>query len=270
MYMQYYNLFLLFSFFLMIVYSFYSTESFINSNATTSIELTQNLPISRIEMVCVRNSLPDELLDVTNITLLDSNDNLIDFWELPNQVSFSKGTLLQENRTYKRNQDAFTPSFPVPDNIIIQLNPEVRVGSIQITNRKDCCFEMIKKYDLKLYNQNVLIASKPLTNLGENGKSVTYIVIKPGARGLQGEQGGQGMQGIQGVKGNQGDKGDKGDKGLPGLRGVKGDKGDKGEQGLRGETGLTGATGLQGLTGERGLTGSTGLPGAVGEKGAKG
>jgi len=252
----------------MLIYSFYSVESFINSNATTSVELNQNLPITRIEIMCVRDSVPDELLDLKDITILDLNDNPIEFWSLPNKVSFSKGTLMQGNRTYKRNRDAFTPSFPVPDKIILQFNPEVRIATIQITNRNDCCFEMIKKYDLKLYNQNVLIGSKPLTNLGENGKSVTYVVLKPGLRGLTGEQGSQGMQGMQGnqgVKGDKGDKGDQGDKGdtgLPGLRGIQGEKGEPGIQGLTGNIGPGGPMGPPGPTGSKGETGSKGLTGS--------
>jgi hypothetical protein len=223
---------------LLIGLTFFSRESFITSNATTVVQLTKELPVSKIELECVREPKNDAWINLADITILDENENKVKYWEGQNSANMANGNLGHQHQwspiqgLWDGNIDTVGHSSTAPDKLTILLNPAIKLSSVQITNRKDCCAERIQKYDLKFYNNNELIGSKALNNLGENGKSVTYSIIKPGVKGETGPPG------------PEGDKGDKGDVGEKGKEGKKGDPGPEGEKGELGPVGLQGVAGV--------------------------
>jgi len=220
---------------IVLLLSFYSVETFISSDTTSVLVLTQDLPVSQIKIICKRE--PSEYLNLVDLTIYDEKDNKINYWDSPNSVNLANGNQGFENQhgpiqnLYDDNVDTLIHSATSPDQLIIVLNPPLKIGSIQLTNRKDCCFDRIKQYDLELYSQNELIGSKPLTNLGEAGKTVTYLTLKPGPMGPQGPEGQVGLTGSVGSKGAQGPEGKPG---PPGSQGSPGPQGPPGPQGIQG------------------------------------
>lgn len=223
---------------IVILLSFYSVETFISSDTTSFISLTQDLPVSQIKITCKRE--PNEYLNLVDLTLYDDQDNKVNYWDSPNSVNLVNGNQGFGNdhgpiqNLYDDNVDTLIHSSTSPDQLIIVLNPPLKIGSIQLTNRKDCCFDRIKQYDLELYSQNGLIGSKPLTNLAEQGKSVTYLTLKPGPMGPQGPEGQIGPAGRVGPEGSQGPEG------KPGPPGPLGSQGPSGPPGLQGPPGIQG------------------------------
>lgn len=205
---------------------FYSIESFINSNSTSIIQLNKDSPVSRIELVCVREPKNDAWINLADITILDENENKVTYWTAPNSVQMANGNLGHLHQygpiqnLYDGNIDTLAHSSTAPDKLTITLNPELKLGSIQITNRKDCCAERIQKYDMNLYNKDELIGNKSLANMGENGKSVTYVILKPGIQGPVGPAGPDGPIGPAGPRGINGISGDVGPIGMEGVAGA--------------------------------------------------
>jgi hypothetical protein len=270
-----YNLVIFITLVLMLLYSFYYVESFVNETSMTVLELTHKLPITQIELACIRDIQKEDQINLTDIVILDENDNKLDYWNAPNRIYFANGNLGWVNQEgqikhlYDRNPNAISPEIMEPDKITILLSPAKILGSIQITNRTDCCFELVKKYDLKLYHQETLIGKKPLTNLGEKGKSVTYVIMQPMV-GPEGKMGPQGLQGVPGPQGTQGLVGPEGKIGPQGLIGPIGPEGPEGKIGPQGLMGLQGDRGAQGLDGPEGKIGPQGLVGPIGGEGPEG
>lgn len=229
---------------IVLLLSFYSVETFISSDTTSVIALTQDLPVSQIKITCKRD--PNEYLNLVDLTLYDEKDNKVKYWESPNSVNLVNGNQGFGNdhgpiqNLYDDNVDTLIHSSTSPDQLIIVLNPPLKIGSIQLTNRKDCCFDRIKQYDLELYSQNGLIGSKPLTNLGEAGKTVTYVTVKPGPMGPQGPEGQTGPAGRVGPEGSQGPEGKIGPQGIQGPSGLSGPPGIQGPPGPPGPQGIQG------------------------------
>jgi hypothetical protein len=172
-------------FIFILLFSFYSVESFIGTDAVSILELNKDIPVTSVVLECVREPKNDAWINLADITLYDENDNKVKYWNSPNSVNMANGNLGYLNQwgpireLYDDNIYTCGHSSTAPDKLTIQLNPPLKLSSVQITNRRDCCEERIMKYDLKLYNQLELIGVKPLTQLGERGKSVTYTIIKP-------------------------------------------------------------------------------------------
>ncbi len=266
---------------LTLYWSLYSKESFVDSNATTIIELIENLPITKIEIECTRYSIKSDQIQLKGITILDNQDGVVEYWKAPHQIYFSNGNLGWVNRKgqiqyIQERKEIYQPSVTEPDKVTLRLNPGVFISSLQLTNREDCCFDLIKKYNVKLYHHEMLLGNKPLYSLGEKGKSVTYILTKAGERGIQGIQGIQGIKGDvgpRGIQGIQGLQGDVGPQGIQGIQGIEGKIGPQGIQGIKGEIGpqgLRGLIGIQGLRGPQGLQGILGPVGSVGPQGIQG
>lgn len=245
--------------FLFLVLSFYSVESFISSNATSMIHLTKDLPISKIEIECVReHPYKDAWLNLADLTVLDEQEKKVEYWKTPNSVHLANGDLGYDNRIdpiqhlYDGNPNTLVHSNKVADKLTITLSPPLKLGSIQITNRKECggCDDRITYYDLKLYNNEQLIATKPLSNLGEAGKSITYVISNSGLKGDEGPAGPAGPAGIPGLAGTVGPAG------PAGIAGTAGPAGPAGPMGLSGPAGPAGPAGPRGL---RGTSGDIGL-----------
>jgi len=157
-----------------------------------------------IKIKPAREIYNDTWINLADITILDEKDKKVEYWTYPNTVNFQSGNRGYLNQwgpiheLYDNNEYTSGHSTTAPDTLYINLNPALVLGSIQITNRKDCCPERIQKYDMEIYNANELLAVKPLTNLGELGKSVTYMFSKtvagpPGPAGLAGPSGKDGV-----------------------------------------------------------------------------
>jgi len=221
------NFLLVLSVLLLIGLSFYSVESFITSDMIIYLELDQDLPISKVELECLREPKNDAWINLADLNILDESGKRVNYWTAPNSVNMASGNLGYQNswgpirELYDEDPNNCAHSNTAPDKLTILLNPPLKLKSIQITNRKDCCAERIQKYDLNLYNQNALIGSKPLTNLGETGKSITYTIVKsiegkagapgkPGATGAQGATGATGAPGLPGLEGRVGPIGPEG------------------------------------------------------------
>jgi len=250
---------------LFIILYFYSFESFVGSSTISFVTLAEDSAVGKIEIACVRDIFNDTWINLADINIVDENDSPVQYWVSPNSVHFDNGDLGHQhtwgpvNQLYDGNPDTVGHSSTAPDKLTITLLPAKKLSSVQIANRKDCCELRITRYDLIFYNKDGKeIARKPLTNLGERAKSVTYILTKPTIKGDPGANGKDGTNGTNGVNGRDGKDGQKGE---------KGDKGDKGEKGEKGDQGLTGAGGAVGATGP---TGPTGLMGPIGPMGPLG
>ena len=230
---------------------FYSVESFITSNSTSVIQLTENLPITKLAIVCERDP-NDAWINLADITLMDENDKKVQYWVSPNRVNMANGNLGWNNwwgpihTLYDDNIDTCAHSSTAPDTLTIELNPGIKLNSIQITNRKDCCEKRIENYDMNLYNNERLIGKKPLTGVGERGKSVTYVVLNPGVKGEKGEIGPAGPPGPTGADGARGPAGAQGHAGAVGVEGPQGPCGPEGQMGPMGPIGPIGPQGLRG------------------------
>lgn len=226
------------AFILLISLFFYSVESFINVNATSSIELKKKKPVSKILFQHMGGE--DAAINLADISILDKKDVKIEYWKEPNSAHFGNGDKGWNNswgpieNLWDGNINTTGHSTTSPDTLTILLNPPVEIGSIQITNRPDCCAWRIPKYDLVFYNDTEEIARKPLKNIDENGKSVNYIVIDPPIPGPEGPPGASGIPGPRGVPGPVGQEGGQGKEGKPGIPGQTGQPGPEGPQGLAG------------------------------------
>lgn len=234
--------------FLLTLLYFYSVESFIQSNSTSLISLTKDLPVSKIELTCVREPNNQAFINLTDLTIMDENDNKIRYWISPNSAHFAKGDKGHGGywgpitALYDGNPDTCAHSSVGPDVLTIILSPPVKLSSIQISNRKECCEDRITKYDMNLYNENQLIGKKPLTNLGERGKSVTYVIT---SSGIKGDVGPAGPTGALGPVGVMGPVGPSGPAGVAGPTGSVGPMGPAGPMGI-GHDGPAGPQGLRG------------------------
>jgi len=125
----------------------------------------------------------DAWINLGDITLRDRAGNQIYYGNTDNVYFGNKKTwdgwpvsnLWDDNKysgahsTYERNVE----------NLIIKLNP-VELGSVQITNRQDCCWHRIGNYRLSIYNyKNDEIGSIKLDKLAFQGKTVLYKMSYP-------------------------------------------------------------------------------------------
>jgi len=272
------NYLLVFAMFLFLALTFYSVESFITSNATSLIHLTKDMPISKIELECVREVNGDTWINLADLTIIDEHDKKVQYWVAPNSVHMANGDLgyLHQwgpiHELYDGNVNTCAHSSTSPDKLTIILSPPLKLGSIQITNRNDCpgCDIRIMKYDMKLYNKEELLGSKPLTNLGEVGKTVTYLISKSSGKGMKGDTGPAGPIGPVGPIGPAGPLGPAGSAGPAGPAGPIGTAGPAGLSGPAGPAGPEGVQGPIGKIGPIGPAGPIGLQGPIGKEGPQG
>jgi len=281
----------------------YGFEPFINSNGTSLVQLTENSEISKIEIAAARDILNDTWINLAGLEIVDEQDNIVKYWEAPNSVHFSNGDLGDNHqdgpiwRLWDDNPDTYAHSSTFPDTLTIILVPPKKIGSVQITNRTQGWSHRIGKYDLVFYKSVETgykeIARKPLINLAEKGKSITYLLSKASIKGEQGPTGPTGpagpagpagpigLTGLAGVTGligptgpigPQGPEGKVGPQGPDGksIIGPQGKEGPQGVQGIQGPIGLTGPEGPTGLMGPVGPIGPMGLTGPEGPAGPEG
>jgi len=276
---------------LFLSFFFYTVEGFVNDDIHDSvIVVTDSGPIDSVhirydadregkDQIGGQNPGP---INISDLVIYNKNHKRIPYWN--GEVYFEDGghPAFPVRHLWDERRDTFAHSLTERANMIVKLNPPEEVGSIQITNRQGCCWDRIQNYKLVIYKGGREIGSTRLFQLGNNGKTVNYILVNGLQKGIKGDKGQRGLQGIQGIQGVKGDKGDKGltgitgTKGPPGYRGPDGENGNKGpngEKGPIGPIGLMGAQGpqgIQGIQGPRGIQGINGVTGNVGDHGIEG
>jgi len=121
----------------------------------------------------------DAWINLGDITLRDKAGNQI-YYGNTNDVYF--GNRREEwsiQNLWDDNKYSGGHSNREAENLIIKLKP-VELGSVQITNRQDCCWHRIGNYRLSIYNyKNEEIAFIKLNNLVGQGKTVLYKLSYP-------------------------------------------------------------------------------------------
>jgi len=171
---------------LFIFLSFYTVESFIQSSVTRTIELEDSAPIIRIEIVYMGPPKKETFLHLADIEIIDIFGKVIQYWKPPNSVHFEKGDTGFQGKTgpieklYDGDINTFAHASVAPDKLTILLKPYgENIKTIQITNRKDCCESRIKPYEMHLFSNHQRSGRIPLVELGEKGKSITYVLVQP-------------------------------------------------------------------------------------------
>jgi hypothetical protein len=300
-------------FLLFLSFFFLQVESFVNYDSQDShIVLTDYGPVDSVQIRYDwerdrkdrsgdQNHTP---INITEIVIYDKNKRRIPYWD--HQVSrpstcywwsfywfglkknYYSCTKREPNTYFDNgehesfpvrhlwddNMDSMGHSAQTRANLLVNFNSPQEVGSVQITNRLDCCWDRIQNYNLVLYKKGKVIGNKPLNQLGAARRTVNYILVEPSITGETGPQGPAGPRGVKGDRGPIGPTGEKGIKGNIGLVGPQGEQGDTGPRGLQGDKGppnmITGVQGPEGLKGPQGLQGPQGIPGIKGEGGALG
>ena len=175
-------------------------EGLSNPTFIENVYLTKTDPITSIEISFAGNRVfrsdannienpqhnpqNDGWINLNEITVLDTSGAVIKYWEGGNTVSMRNGdhSTARYPNFYDNNENTLAHSNTPIDTLTIKFATPVKVGSVQITNRKDCCWTRIQNYDLLIFVNTEIIGSKPLITLGKDNKpqTVKYVFIPPG------------------------------------------------------------------------------------------
>ena len=163
-----------------------------------NVYLTKSDPITSIEISFAGNRVfrsdandiqnpqwnpqNDGWINLNEITVLDTDGTVIRYSEGGNTISMRNGAYWDSYAPfYDDNENTLAHSKTPIDTLTIKFANPVKVGSVQITNRKDCCWTRIQNYDLLIFVNNEIIGSKPLITLGKDNKpqTVKYVFIPP-------------------------------------------------------------------------------------------
>jgi len=152
----------------------------------TNIDEEINVPLTKNDLV-VKIQLNTEQLsgdvwiNLGDITLRDRAGNQI-YYGNTNNVYFGNRQNWDGwpvSNLWDDNKYSGGHARREAENLIIKLNP-VELGSVQITNRQDCCWHRIGPYRLSIYNyKNEEIGSIKLDKLVGQGKTVRYNMTYP-------------------------------------------------------------------------------------------
>jgi len=123
----------------------------------------------------------DTWINLGDITLRDRAGNQIYYGNTNNVYFGNRGNWggLPVQQLWDNDKYSMGHSSRALENLIIKLNP-VELGSVQITNRQDCCWERIGNYELALYNyKNDKIGFIKLDKLAFPGKTILYKMSYP-------------------------------------------------------------------------------------------
>jgi hypothetical protein len=175
-------------------------EGLSNLTIIENVNLTKSDPITSIEISFAGNRVfrsnrnnirhpqynpqSDGWINLNEITVLDTNGTVIKYWEGGNTVSFRTGqhSAGKLENLYDNNENTMGHGKHPVDTLTIKFIHPVKVGSVQITNRKNCCWTRIQNYDLLIFVNNEIIGSIPLITLGKDNRpqTVKYVFIPPG------------------------------------------------------------------------------------------
>jgi hypothetical protein len=168
-----------------LTFYFYSIESFVSSINATKFNIREDLPVTRIEIVFAKEYDNDAYINLSELRILDDHNQIVKYWESPNSVHFEggdkgyQGTVGPIKNLYDDEPSTFAHSTNAPDKLTVLLNSGIKVASISLKNRSDCCEKRIQKYDMALYSGENQIGLKSLSDLGEKGKWIVYDIIPP-------------------------------------------------------------------------------------------
>ena len=181
------NISLFFVILLLIVLIFVSRKE----GLVTSIDEEITVPIKNDKVVRIQlnNQLRpgqaqpfgDAWINLGDITLRDKDGNQINYGNTNNVYFGNKGNWggLPVQQLWDNDKVSLGHASREYENLIINLNP-VELGSVQITNRQDCCEKRIGNYEMALYNDNnERIGYTKLENLVGLGKTVRYNMSYP-------------------------------------------------------------------------------------------
>lgn len=153
-----------------------------NIDEEIKVNVKTNDLITRIQLNCLVTS-GDNWINLGDITIRDKQGNEVKYGNNPEDVYFGlrDSWYKQWNKQlWDDSKTSFGHSGREVDNLIIQLGAGVAVGSVQITNRQDCCWHRIKNYRLSVYNKgNDEIGMVNLDSLVGQGKTVRYTLVYP-------------------------------------------------------------------------------------------
>jgi hypothetical protein len=160
-----------------------------NINEEIVVPVNKNVLITKIQLNIrlQEGSRPygDAWINLGDITLRDRAGNQINYGNTkqnPNNVYFGGGGNwpgLPVEQLYDNDKVSMGHANRELENLIINLNPPVAIGYVQITNRTDCCWNRIGNYELALYNNNDRIGYVMLDRLVGQGKTVLYKMTYP-------------------------------------------------------------------------------------------
>jgi hypothetical protein len=124
----------------------------------------------------------DAWINLSEITILDNCGNPIQYWSGNNSIKFVNSGVspgADYKNLYDNNKNTICHSNSPVDTLLITFNPSVNIGSVQISNRQDCCWTRIQNYNIIFYVNNEIIASHPLITLGKDNRpnTVKYVLI---------------------------------------------------------------------------------------------
>ena len=169
---------------LLILLIFVSRKEGLDTNIDEEINVPviKNELISRIQLNCLVLS-GDAWINLGDITLRDRNGNQINYGNTNNVYFGNKSNWPGWPVQHLWDNDKYSGAHSSPDrpveNLIITLNP-VALGSVQISNRQDCCWHRIGNYELAIYNdKNEKIGYTKLDKLASQGKTIRYNMTYP-------------------------------------------------------------------------------------------
>jgi hypothetical protein len=203
---------------LLILLIFVSRKEGLDTNIDEEINVPviKNELISRIQLNCLVLS-GDAWINLGDITLRDRNGNQINYGNTTNVYFGNKGhwntgewrhqytppiwrgwwsrwgrgwnggwewkwvvtSNLPVDNLWDNDKYTMGHSSREVENLIININP-VALGSVQITNRQDCCWHRIGNYELAIYNdKNEKIGYTKLDKLASQGKTIRYNMTYP-------------------------------------------------------------------------------------------
>jgi hypothetical protein len=172
-----------FFFFLLFFYSFYK-ESYVNN--TPKYQIPVKVPNQLITKIVIEYGLvkdapkDDSWFNINEIIVRDRGNNPIDYWQGSNSITFKNkdnpGWFPRPN-LYDNAHHTFAHSLFPAETITIELGDGRGVGSVQITNRTDCCWNRITDYNLVFYSKDNIVAVQNLDQLGEQGITCRYNLV---------------------------------------------------------------------------------------------
>ena len=152
------------------------------SNATVDLKLTKNALVTKIQINSNKMS-GDYWINLGDITVRNKQGQQVN---IQNRAQFGNGGGVP-NSLSDNDRISMGHSTREVENLVIQLPEPTDVGTIQITNRQDCCWHRIGGYRLSVYNNTELLGEIYLDNPSDpnnakntlvgQGKSVTYRLV---------------------------------------------------------------------------------------------
>lgn len=149
-------------------------------NEEVNVTMKKNELVTRIQ-INANFTTGDNWINLGDITIRDKRGAVVNYGNT-NDVYFGNRQNwagLPVQNLWDDSKVSMTISQRNIENLIINL-PTIDVGSVQITNRQDCCWDVIAKYRLSIYGQNnEELGMVNLDKLVGQGKTVRYNLVYP-------------------------------------------------------------------------------------------